>query len=132
MSDGIQIILAVKRMVRALGEAQAVIAEWVDPERKTLAEDAMDRLTAILDNQDLVSIMRTGEIPESIKIQSKTLLKHSQPPEGVSIEVSSAWFKMAQNIAKFCEGLPHIVNLPTPELPYDEGPHSRDERSERI
>lgn len=97
--EGIALFAA---MGKALDEVGDVITDYIIPDSKVLAEDAMDRVIAAVDNVKLVSQMRGHNVPEPIKVQAQTIIKHKPPPEGASMEVSGAWFKMAQNIARWC------------------------------
>lgn len=124
-------------MGAALGEVGNVIGDYVLPEDGITAEAAMIRVMEAVDTQKLVAAMRGGnKFPPSLIVQARTMLKHAPPPEGADIEISGAWFKMAQNLARYCmtgaepaeAGDDHIAPLAMPFN--DEGPEKRGDRSD--
>lgn len=134
MSDrALEAIALFAKLATAVGEAQAVLANYVHPGRDLSAEDALNQLLSILDDKQLVVAQRSGA-PEPIRVQAATLLKHSPPPAGADIEVSAAFFKMAQNIARWCASgaMQGTGEHADDALNYlDAGPAERGERSDR-
>lgn len=141
MSDrALEAIALFAKLARAVEQAQDVLGRYIadhnqGKSRGELAEATCNELLGILDDKQLVVAQRSGA-PEPIRVQAITLLKYSPPPAGADIEVSGSWFKMAQNIARWCaEGAEDAeqasdANAANPLL-FDAGAEKRGDRSEQ-
>lgn len=136
----VRLISDITRIVAALNKAQDILADHITPDGPKLTEEqVIVALLDVLDDRHLLASMENAEIPIAIKSQALTLLKHNPPPAGADIEVSAAWFRMAQNVARYAFGHPNEAQMQeddatfiaaNPHL-FDAGPTERGERSER-
>lgn len=94
------VAVAVVLAIRAVEDAQSVLADYVDPSKPTDAETTINTLLSILDNKHLVASLRgTRETSPEIASLAAKILAHKPPPAGASIEISYDWFMAAQRVA---------------------------------